>query len=95
MTAYIKMIEIWMICAMLYPFCVVSLYSLIQFLRVHDQDIPVPMKDEKVVWKNKSGTKIVHFLLDFGLPFIFLIFIVLFFILGLINTTSTVANNSC
>ena len=95
MTAYIKMVEIWMICAMLYPFCVVTLYCLLQFLKVHDQDIPVPMKIEKVGWKNKSVRKIINVLLDFGLPFIFLIFIILFFILGLINTTSTIANNSC
>ena len=95
MTAYIKMIEIWMICAMLYPFCVVSLYSLLQFLRVQDQDIPVPMKDEKVVWKNKIVTKIVNFLLNFGLPFIFLIIIIIFFILGFINATSKVSNISC
>ena len=95
MTAYVKMIEIWMICAMLYPFCVVTLYSLLKFLKVHDQDILVPMKIEKNALKNKSVTKILNFLLDCGLPFIFLIFIIIFSILGIINTTSTVANKSC
>merc|ERR1719206_141154 len=74
MTAYIKMIDIWLIIAMLYPFCVVMLYSTFQFLKAHDQDIPVPTKIENVEWKNKHVTKIVNCLLDFGLPVIFLIF---------------------
>ena len=94
MTAYIKMIDIWLIIAMLYPFCVVMLYSTFQFLKAHDQDIPVPMKIENVEWKNKHVTKIVNCLLDFGLPVIFLIFIIIFWILGVINTTSKV-NDFC
>ena len=98
MTAYIKMIEIWMIFAMVYPLCVVTLYSVLQFLKAHDQDIPVPMEMKKVGWKNKnakSATRIVNFLLDFGLPLMFLLLIIIFFILGIINTTPTVVNNSC
>ena len=94
MTSYIKMIDIWFIFAMFYPFCTVMLYSVFQFLKVHDQDIPVPMKTGKVAWKNKHVTKIVNFLLDFGLPVIFLTFIIIFWILGIINTTSKV-NNFC
>ena len=98
MTAYIKMIEIWMIFAMVYPLCVVTLYSVLQFLKAHDQDIPVPMEIKTVGWKNKSAksaTRIVNFLLDFGLPLMFLLLIIIFFILGIINTTRTVLNNSC
>ena len=94
MTSYIKMIDIWMIVAMFYPFCIVMLYSVFQFLKVHGQEIPVPMKPEKVAWKNKHVTKIVNFLLDFGLPVMFLTFIIIFRILGIINTTSKV-NNFC
>merc|ERR1719206_839627 len=63
-TAYIKMIEIWLIFALFYPFCVVTLYSLLQILKEHDQDIPVPVKVTKAAWKNKSVKKIVNFLLD-------------------------------
>ena len=88
------MIDIWLISAMLYPFCVVMLYSVSQFLKVHDQDIPVPMKIKKAAWKNKSVTKTVNFFLDFGLPGVFLIFIVIFCILGINNATSEV-NNFC
>ena len=95
MTAYIKMIEIWMILSMVYPLCVVTLYSVLQFLKTHDQDIPVPMKIEKVGWKNKNVTRIVNFLLDFGLPLLFLLLILIFFILGIINAKSTVPSNSC
>ena len=47
MTAYIKMIEIWLICALFYPFSVVTLYSLLQLMKEKGQDIPVPMKVTK------------------------------------------------
>ena len=33
MTAYIKMIDIWMIFSMFYPFLVVSLYSIMEVLK--------------------------------------------------------------
>ena len=98
MTAYIKMIEIWMIFAMVYPLCVVTLYSVLQYVKAHEQDIPIPLEIKKVGWRNtsaKSATRIVNLLLDFGLPLIFLLLIIMFFILGNINTTSTVFNNSC
>ena len=94
MTAYIKMIDIWLVFAMLYPFCVVMLYSISQFLQVYDQNIPVPMKIGKLEWEKRIVPKIVNFLLDFGLPIMFIIFIIIFWILGIINTTSKV-NNFC
>ena len=89
------MIEIWLIFALFYPFCVVTLYSLLQILKEHDQDIPVPVKVTKAAWKNKSVKKIVNFLLDIGLPIIYFIFIIIFCILGIIKTTSKVDINSC
>ena len=88
MTAYIKMIDIWMIFTMLYPFCVVALYSILQFLVAQDQDIPVAMKVDKTKWKVKGAAK-----LDIGL--IVFMFIILFWILGIINTTSVEINYSC
>ena len=33
MTAYIKMIDVWMIFTMMYPFCVVTLYSVMEVLK--------------------------------------------------------------
>ena len=95
MTAYIKMIEIWLIFALFYPFCVVSLYSLVQFLAEHDQDIPVPMKGTKAAWKNKRVINMVNFLLDLGLPVLFILFIIIFWILGIIKTSSTLVYDAC
>ena len=85
MTAYIKMIDIWMIFAMIYPFCVVTLYSMLEFLKGQDQNVPVAMKIEKKTWKIKE---VVNFLLDTGLPAIVLIFIIFFWTLGIININS-------
>ena len=95
MTAYIKMIDIWMIFAMLYPFSVVTLYALIELLKRQDQDIPVPAKSDKSKWKVTKVLKLLNMLLDFGLPVIVLIFIILFWILGIINTNSAEISNSC
>ena len=85
MTAYIKMIDIWMILAMVYPFSVVTLYSMLEFLKQQDQDIPVDMKIEKRNWKIKKVVKIINFLLELGLPVLVIVFIIIFWILGIIN----------
>ena len=95
MTAYIKMIDIWMIFAMLYPFCVVTLYSVLEFLKAQDQDIPVPVKNEKNKWKVTKVVKLINFLLDFGLPVIVIIFIIIFWILGINNKNSPEIRKSC
>ena len=95
MTAYIKMIDIWMIFAMIYPFCVVTLYSTLEFLRQHDRDIPVALKIENTKWKIEKATRIVNIILDIGLPVIVIIFIIMFLILGFINTTSAEINKTC
>ena len=95
MTAYIKMIDIWMIFAMLYPFCVVALYSVLEFLKGQDQDIPVPVKNENKKWKVSKVVNLINFLLDFGLPVIVIIFIIIFWILGIINTNSAEVRKSC
>ena len=82
------MIDIWMIFAMIYPFSVVTLFSILEFLKGQDQDIPVAMKSELRTWKIKKVVKIVNFLLDFGLPTMVMIFIMISFILGIFNTNS-------
>ena len=73
MTAYIKMIDVWMIFTMIYPFSVVTLYSILQFIKEYDQNVTVAIKIEETDWKNKRLPRIVNFLLDFGLPFIVII----------------------
>ena len=85
MTAYIKMIDIWMIFAMIYPFSVVTLLAILEFLKGQDQDVPVAMKIEKRTWKIKKVVKMVNFMLDIGLPVIVTIFIIIFWILGMSN----------
>ena len=92
MTAYIKMIDTWMIFTMFYPFCVVTLYSVLQFLNARKQNIT--LKSEQDEGKIKKITGIINFLLDNGLPIIVLIFIMIFWILG-INHTSSELNKSC
>ena len=94
MTAYIKMIDTWMMFTMFYPFCVVTLYSLLQFLKARNQNIPMPIENEKEDWKIKKVTETATFLLDLGLPVIVLIFIIIFWVLGIKNTSSEL-NKSC
>ena len=78
---------------MLYPFSVVTLYALLEFLK--GQDIPEPAMSEKSKWKVTKVIKLLNMLLDFGLPVIVLIFIILFWILGIINTNSAEISKSC
>ena len=94
MTAYIKMIDTWMIFTMFYPFSVVILYSILQFLNTRNQDIPISMKSEENEGNIRQVTEIVNFLLDYGLPVIVLIFMMIFWILG-INHTSSEFSKSC
>ena len=72
------MIDIWMIFAMIYPFCVVSLYSALEYLKAHDRDIPVALKIKKTKWKITKAIRVVNLMLDFVLPIIVIIFIIMF-----------------
>ena len=58
MTAYIKMIDIWMILIMMYPFSVVTLYSVIEFIK--DDNTPVRLKEKNKTLRRETSTKIVH-----------------------------------
>ena len=89
MTAYIKMIDVWMIFTMMYPFCVVTLYSVMEVVKnrkTHNKTSsinPVVTKD----WINIRTVRTLTFLLDCGLPLVVITFIILFWILGLTNYT--------
>ena len=89
------MIDIWMIFAMIYPFCVVSLYSALEYLKAHDRDIPVALKIEKTKWKITKAIRVVNLMLDFVLLIIVIIFIIMFLILGIINTASAEIRKTC
>ena len=88
-TAYIKMIDIWMIFCILYPFLVVVLFSLSVVL-TKEKNLIKPMKNDNSPIRNEVyelADSIIHFILQKGLPFIFYILISVFCSLGLVNYT--------
>ena len=94
MTAYTKMIDIWMIITMMYPFSVVTLYSVMEFMK---DDINTVVNIHKR--KKKSGKDqailVITFMLDYGLPMLVIIFIFFFWMFGIINTSATPSNKFC
>ena len=88
-TAYIKMIDIWMIFCILYPFLIVVLFSLSVVL-TKEKNLIKPMKNDNSPIRNKVyelADSIICFILQKGLPFIFYILIFIFCSLGLVNYT--------
>ena len=96
-TSYIKMIDIWMIFSMLYPFFVVSLYSIMEVLKNKKNKIQTSAGDwiEKGHLMNSRSVKTVAFLLDWGLPLLVIIFIIIYCSLGLVNYTYPDVDNIC
>ena len=86
MTAYIKVIDIWMIVTMIYPFSIVALYSVIEFMKEDDIDTPVTLVHGTSGSGKKRAIRTIIFMLDFGLPIIIVNFIIIFWVLGIINT---------
>ena len=85
-TAYIKMIDVWMIFTMMYPFCVVTLYSVMQLFEDEEIDTITPVGPKKTEWRRKITIMTVTFMLDYGLPALGTIFIIVFWMLGFINS---------
>ena len=98
MTAYIKMIDIWMIFTMLYPFFVVMLYSLLECVWKHDSltttGSVTTIPDNGGLIYTKT-IRIATFMLDIGLPLLAAIFISLFWVFGITNYASAELNNIC
>ena len=95
MTAYIKMIDVWMISTMMYPFSAVSLYSVLEFLKDENLSNSVtPVPDRESLGKRRK-MRIIAFMLDYGLPVVFVIFTIFFWVLGLINISSPALDTSC
>ena len=94
MTAYIKMVDIWMIFTMMYPFSVVMFYSLLEFLmkfgNIHGS--LVSDRRDRII---NITTRIALFMLDIGLPILATIFILAFWALGITNFTSSGLDNYC
>ena len=82
---------------MLYPFLVVSLYSILEVLKNKKNKIKTAAGDwiDKGNLLNSNTFKIVSFLLDWGLPLLVTIFIILYCTLGLVNYTSSDVENIC
>ena len=77
MTAYIKMVDIWMIITMMYPFSVVTLYSVMEFMK-DDINTPINLKEKKKYSRKNKTILAITFMLDYGLPILVIIFIFFF-----------------
>ena len=94
-TAYIKMIDIWMIVMMLYPFLAVTLYTLMEVIKNKKiKDCASKLSEEWVV-EDDRNIKILYLLLDWGLPFFMTFFLFLFFTLGVTNSSAIHATDLC
>ena len=75
MTAYIKMVDVWMIFTMMYPFSVVTLYSVLEYLKEDDLNTVVMLHTST---KMRITILVVTFILHYGLPVVAVIFTVFF-----------------
>ena len=96
-TAYIKMIDIWLIFALLYPFNVVTLYSIMEFWknRKTDSEKTHFRCIEQIDLMNSRTIKSLTFMLDWGLPIFWTIFIIMFVVLGLHNYVTAEVDKVC
>ena len=81
------MIDIWMIFSMLYPFFVVSLYSIMEVFKNKKNKVKAAAGDwtDSGHLMNTRSVKIVSLILDWGLPLLVTTFIILYCIIGLVN----------
>ena len=80
MTAYIKVIDIWMIVTMVY--C----GTLLEFIKDDDIDASVTLVQGASGLGKRRAIRVIIFMLDFGLPLIIVNFIIIFWVFGIINT---------
>ena len=91
-TEYIKMVDVWMLFMMFYPFLIVSLYTIKEVLK-KGNDIEKINND----WidKNEKKIKMVSCLLSWGLPLLMSIFVSFYWTVGLVNHFSTDLESVC
>jgi hypothetical protein len=79
-TAYIKMVDIWILFTMFYPFLSVSLYTIKELLKNK-------VKKVSGSWVEDDERKIiiVDYLLSWGLPLLMSIFTIIYWTVGLLN----------
>ena len=81
---------------MIYPFSIVTLYSVIEYMKDDDIDTPVTLKQGTAGSRKKRTITVINFMLDYGLPFIIISFIIIFWVLGIINANAaTPQSMSC
>ena len=96
-TAYIKMLDIWMIFCTLYPFLTVLLFAITEFLTDKKNEvnsIADSFSNLKAKGYNLGNTCVAKFL-DRGLPLISLTFISVFWAFGINNYFQPDVKNSC
>ena len=93
LTAYIKMVDLWLLCMMLYPFFLVILLSAEKFLRKSEDKI----EPKSNGWTNNRRLKIrlITILLNWGLPLVLCIFIIVYSTIGFWNFTNPNLNTVC
>ena len=95
-TAYIKMVDIWMLFMMFYPFLIVSFYTIREVLKNQKHNV----KSISCNWIEEDeddGSKliIVSYLLNWGLPLLMIIFISLYWFIGMLNYFSKNLHGVC
>ena len=87
-----------MICIMLYPFFVVTLYTVREVLMNKKNTIKKKGSGDWVNKENMVNTRAVRtitFLLDWGLPLLVTLFVIFFWLLGMINVASPDIESIC
>ena len=82
------MIDVWMIVSMMYPFCVVGLYSARELFKNRMDEVkPVALSPPKGHMLDDDQPswiiKMVDFMLGWGLPILVMCFTILFWALGM------------
>ena len=86
-TAYIKMVDIWMMFCILYPFFIVLLYTIIEVFTNKENKVKSKAGD----WLDnrdevyRKVQQVVIMILDWGLPLMFNTFIIIYWAFGMVN----------
>ena len=95
LTAYMKMVDLWLLCLMLYPFIVVILLTLREFFTKTENKVQI--KSNTGSWSDEKGYKIqlVSCVLAWGLPLLVCLFIILYWLTGLWHRTNQTLATVC
>jgi len=80
------MVDIWLLCMMLYPFFLVILLTTMEIF--DSSQIAIEAVSGKWTAKEKRGTQIISFLLKLGLPILLIIFMLVYWTVGLYNVVA-------